>query len=57
MNLEDWKLKNTGFLRKIKAHDCCIDDITFELLAMHCGIGMEVKQKKIPQKKMNTSKI
>ena len=27
-----------------------IDDIAFELFAMHCGIGRGIRQKKIPQK-------
>ena len=28
-----------------------IDDIAFELFAIHCGIGREIRQKKIPQEK------
>ena len=28
-----------------------IDDIAFELFAMHCGIGWGIRQKKIPQEK------
>ena len=33
--------------RKLKV----IDDIAFELLAVHCGIGRGIRQKKIPQEK------
>ena len=28
-----------------------IDDIAFDLFAMHCGIGWGIRQKKIPQEK------
>ena len=28
-----------------------IDDIAFELFAMHCGIGRGIRQKKIPKEK------
>ena len=29
-----------------------IDDIPFELFTMHCGIGLGIRQKKIPQEKL-----
>ena len=33
-----------------------IDDITFELFAMHCGIGRGIRQKKISQEKLSYRK-
>ena len=33
-----------------------IDDIAFELFAMHCGIGKGIRQKKIPQEKWSCRK-
>ena len=41
-----WIFFITG-ARKLKV----IDDIAFELLAVHCGIGRGIRKKKIPQEK------
>ena len=33
-----------------------VDDITFEIFAMHRGIGRGIRQKKIPQEKLSCRK-
>ena len=44
-------IRTREIMVQVRDRNLPIDDIAFELFAMHCSIGRGIRQKKIPQEK------